>query len=53
MRNELRVASGTGLQLHGASHGSGIYVSPWTGTSLGYSGARYIYQAKHNTEEDR
>ena len=37
MRNGLVNATGTKLQLHGASYGSGIYLSPSASFSFGYS----------------
>ncbi|KAM6157164.1 protein mono-ADP-ribosyltransferase PARP8 isoform 2-T2 [Erethizon dorsatum] len=38
LRNGLVVASNTRLQLHGAMYGSGIYLSPVSSISFGYSG---------------
>uniref|UniRef100_A0A8K9XEC3 Poly [ADP-ribose] polymerase n=1 Tax=Oncorhynchus mykiss TaxID=8022 RepID=A0A8K9XEC3_ONCMY len=38
LRNGLVVASNTRLQLHGAIYGSGIYISPMSSISFGYSG---------------
>ncbi|KAG7318285.1 hypothetical protein KOW79_018040 [Hemibagrus wyckioides] len=38
LRNGLVVASKTKLQLHGAIYGSGIYLSPLSSISFGYSG---------------
>ncbi|XP_058164808.1 protein mono-ADP-ribosyltransferase PARP8 isoform X2 [Dasypus novemcinctus] len=38
LRNGLIVASNTRLQLHGAMYGSGIYLSPMSSISFGYSG---------------
>ncbi|XP_015352850.2 protein mono-ADP-ribosyltransferase PARP8 [Marmota marmota marmota] len=38
LRNGLVVASNTRLQLHGAMYGSGIYLSPMSSISFGYSG---------------
>ncbi|XP_071260492.1 protein mono-ADP-ribosyltransferase PARP8-like isoform X1 [Salvelinus alpinus] len=38
LRNGLVVASNTRLQLHGAIYGSGIYLSPMSSISFGYSG---------------
>ncbi|XP_040399197.1 protein mono-ADP-ribosyltransferase PARP8-like isoform X1 [Cygnus olor] len=38
LRNGLVVASNTKLQLHGAMFGSGIYLSPLSSISFGYSG---------------
>ncbi|XP_030323102.1 protein mono-ADP-ribosyltransferase PARP8 isoform X2 [Calypte anna] len=38
LRNGLVVASNTRLQLHGAMFGSGIYLSPLSSISFGYSG---------------
>ncbi|XP_066509665.1 protein mono-ADP-ribosyltransferase PARP8-like isoform X2 [Hoplias malabaricus] len=38
LRNGLVVASNTRLQLHGAIYGSGIYLSPLSSISFGYSG---------------
>ncbi|KAG8456648.1 hypothetical protein GDO86_002432, partial [Hymenochirus boettgeri] len=38
LRNGLVVASNTRLQLHGAMYGSGIYLSPLSSISFGYSG---------------
>ena len=40
MRQGLINASGTKLQMHGAAHGSGIYLSPVASLSLGYCGLR-------------
>eukprot|EP00756_Hemistasia_phaeocysticola_P045373 Hpha_TRINITY_DN19128_c0_g1::TRINITY_DN19128_c0_g1_i1::g.94875::m.94875/K15258/PARP6_8; poly [ADP-ribose] polymerase 6/8 len=37
LRNGLYNASGTDLQLHGAAHGPGIYLSPDSRVSFGYS----------------
>ncbi|KAF5912090.1 hypothetical protein HPG69_003364 [Diceros bicornis minor] len=37
LRNGLVVASNTRLQLHGAMYGSGIYLSPMSSISFGYS----------------
>uniref|UniRef100_A0A672TJ80 Poly [ADP-ribose] polymerase n=1 Tax=Strigops habroptila TaxID=2489341 RepID=A0A672TJ80_STRHB len=41
LRNGLVVASNTRLQLHGAMFGSGIYLSPLSSISFGYSGDIY------------
>ncbi|XP_041053642.1 protein mono-ADP-ribosyltransferase PARP8 isoform X2 [Carcharodon carcharias] len=38
LRNGLIVASNTRLQLHGAVYGNGIYLSPLSSISFGYSG---------------
>ncbi|XP_030213983.1 LOW QUALITY PROTEIN: protein mono-ADP-ribosyltransferase PARP8 [Gadus morhua] len=38
LRNGLVVASNTRLQLHGAIYGNGIYLSPLSSISFGYSG---------------
>uniref|UniRef100_F6YMQ2 Poly [ADP-ribose] polymerase n=1 Tax=Xenopus tropicalis TaxID=8364 RepID=F6YMQ2_XENTR len=38
LRNGLVVASNTRLQLHGAMYGNGIYLSPLSSISFGYSG---------------
>ncbi|XP_064390891.1 protein mono-ADP-ribosyltransferase PARP8-like [Halichondria panicea] len=38
MRKGLINASGTKLQLHGAAHGSGVYLSPSSNVSFGYMG---------------
>lgn len=38
MRLGLVSASGTKLQLHGAAYGKGVYLSPLSSVSLGYSG---------------
>uniref|UniRef100_A0A672NTP6 Poly [ADP-ribose] polymerase n=1 Tax=Sinocyclocheilus grahami TaxID=75366 RepID=A0A672NTP6_SINGR len=40
LRNGLVVASNTRLQLHGAIYGSGIYLSPLSSISFGYSGLK-------------
>uniref|UniRef100_A0A673W950 Poly [ADP-ribose] polymerase n=1 Tax=Salmo trutta TaxID=8032 RepID=A0A673W950_SALTR len=40
LRNGLVVASNTRLQLHGAIYGSGIYISPMSSISFGYSGTQ-------------
>ena len=37
VRNGLRNASGTALQLHGTAYGKGIYMSPSLGTAGGYT----------------
>jgi hypothetical protein len=36
LRQGLKNASGTKLQVNGAAYGNGIYLSPHFGTSLGY-----------------
>eukprot|EP01088_Endostelium_zonatum_P019373 TRINITY_DN6651_c0_g1_i1.p1 TRINITY_DN6651_c0_g1~~TRINITY_DN6651_c0_g1_i1.p1 ORF type:complete len:758 (-),score=164.01 TRINITY_DN6651_c0_g1_i1:35-2308(-) len=38
LRNGLKNASGTKLQVNGAAYGSGIYLSPESSVSFGYSG---------------
>ncbi|XP_072291847.1 protein mono-ADP-ribosyltransferase PARP6 [Eucyclogobius newberryi] len=45
LRNGLINASFTKLQLHGAAHGKGIYLSPNSGISFGYSEMSY---GQHN-----
>ena len=40
VRRGLLNASGTNLQIHGAAHGSGIYLSPKAAVSFGYSATR-------------
>ncbi|KAB0369727.1 hypothetical protein FD755_018720, partial [Muntiacus reevesi] len=42
LRNGLVVASNTRLQLHGAMYGSGIYLSPMSSISFGYSGSKNV-----------
>jgi len=37
VRNGLRNASGTSLQIHGTAYGKGIYMSPYLSTSSGYT----------------
>uniref|UniRef100_A0A8C7STX5 Poly [ADP-ribose] polymerase n=1 Tax=Oncorhynchus mykiss TaxID=8022 RepID=A0A8C7STX5_ONCMY len=44
LRNGLVVASNTRLQLHGAIYGSGIYISPMSSISFGYSGTQKTYR---------
>jgi len=46
VRNGLRNASGTKLQMNGAAFGKGIYLSPYSATSAGYS--RMYNQAPYN-----
>lgn len=41
LRNGLKNASGTKFQLNGAAYGSGIYISPHSATSFGYSQIGY------------
>jgi poly [ADP-ribose] polymerase 6/8 len=43
MRRGLVNASGTSLQVNGAAYGAGIYLSPNSGTSFGYSRIGYGY----------
>uniref|UniRef100_A0A8B9R3M2 Poly [ADP-ribose] polymerase n=1 Tax=Astyanax mexicanus TaxID=7994 RepID=A0A8B9R3M2_ASTMX len=45
LRNGLVNASYTKLQLHGAAYGKGIYLSPISSISFGYSGRRVFAQA--------
>ncbi|XP_061172332.1 protein mono-ADP-ribosyltransferase PARP6-like [Saccostrea echinata] len=44
IREGLIVASGTKLQVNGAAYGKGIYLSPHSSTSFGYSRMGYGYQ---------
>ncbi|XP_078531178.1 protein mono-ADP-ribosyltransferase PARP8 [Lissotriton helveticus] len=44
LRNGLVVASNTRLQLHGAMYGNGIYLSPLSSISFGYSGMNKKHQ---------
>ncbi|KAJ8396601.1 hypothetical protein AAFF_G00016670 [Aldrovandia affinis] len=51
LRNGLVVASNTRLQLHGAIYGSGIYVSPMSSISFGYSGMNKKQQKVASKDE--
>uniref|UniRef100_A0A8C9TTE4 Poly [ADP-ribose] polymerase n=1 Tax=Scleropages formosus TaxID=113540 RepID=A0A8C9TTE4_SCLFO len=51
LRNGLVVASNTRLQLHGAIYGSGIYVSPMSSISFGYSGMNKKQQKVSSKDE--
>uniref|UniRef100_A0A8C7CMU0 Poly [ADP-ribose] polymerase n=1 Tax=Oncorhynchus kisutch TaxID=8019 RepID=A0A8C7CMU0_ONCKI len=48
LRNGLVVASNTRLQLHGAIYGSGIYLSPMSSISFGYSGQQPQFLQSRN-----
>ncbi|XP_023679063.1 protein mono-ADP-ribosyltransferase PARP8 [Paramormyrops kingsleyae] len=52
LRNGLVVASNTRLQLHGAIYGSGIYVSPMSSISFGYSGINKKQQKVSSKDEN-
>jgi len=52
LRNGLKNASGTKLQVNGAAYGSGIYLSPDSATSFGYSGIN-AYGTKTKESGDR
>jgi hypothetical protein len=43
MRKGLINATGTKLQLHGAAYGRGIYLSPLSSVSFGYTGRHFAY----------
>uniref|UniRef100_A0AAR2LTE2 Poly [ADP-ribose] polymerase n=1 Tax=Pygocentrus nattereri TaxID=42514 RepID=A0AAR2LTE2_PYGNA len=49
LRNGLVVASNTRLQLHGAIYGSGIYLSPLSSISFGYSGLLFLLPLRTST----
>ncbi|XP_041102974.1 protein mono-ADP-ribosyltransferase PARP8-like isoform X1 [Polyodon spathula] len=51
LRNGLVVASNTRLQLHGAIYGSGIYLSPMSSISFGYSGMNKKQQKAASKDE--
>uniref|UniRef100_A0AAY4BNM6 Poly [ADP-ribose] polymerase n=1 Tax=Denticeps clupeoides TaxID=299321 RepID=A0AAY4BNM6_9TELE len=51
LRNGLVVASNTRLQLHGAIYGSGIYLSPLSSISFGYSGMNKKQQKVTSKDE--
>ncbi|KAG5280776.1 hypothetical protein AALO_G00063910 [Alosa alosa] len=51
VRNGLVVASNTKLQLHGAIYGSGIYLSPLSSISFGYSGMNKKQQKVTSKDE--
>ncbi|XP_067083920.1 protein mono-ADP-ribosyltransferase PARP8 [Osmerus mordax] len=51
LRNGLVVASNTRLQLHGAIYGSGIYLSPMSSISFGYSGMNKKQQKVTSKDE--
>uniref|UniRef100_A0A673VY15 Poly [ADP-ribose] polymerase n=1 Tax=Salmo trutta TaxID=8032 RepID=A0A673VY15_SALTR len=51
LRNGLVVASNTRLQLHGAIYGSGIYISPMSSISFGYSGMNKKQQKVTSKDE--
>ncbi|XP_045068196.1 protein mono-ADP-ribosyltransferase PARP8 [Coregonus clupeaformis] len=51
LRNGLVVASNTRLQLHGAIYGSGIYISPMSSISFGYSGMNKKQQKVASKDE--
>uniref|UniRef100_A0A671RY53 Poly [ADP-ribose] polymerase n=1 Tax=Sinocyclocheilus anshuiensis TaxID=1608454 RepID=A0A671RY53_9TELE len=51
LRNGLVVASNTRLQLHGAIYGSGIYLSPLSSISFGYSGMNKKQQKVASKDE--
>jgi hypothetical protein len=48
-RNGLKVYSGTEQQANGAVYGNGIYVSPYSSTSLGYCGSCWKYSGIPNS----
>ncbi|XP_038869723.1 protein mono-ADP-ribosyltransferase PARP8-like [Salvelinus namaycush] len=52
LRNGLVVASNTRLQLHGAIYGSGIYISPMSSISFGYSGMNKKQQKVTSKDEN-
>uniref|UniRef100_A0A671LPX2 Poly [ADP-ribose] polymerase n=1 Tax=Sinocyclocheilus anshuiensis TaxID=1608454 RepID=A0A671LPX2_9TELE len=52
LRNGLVVASNTRLQLHGAIYGSGIYLSPLSSISFGYSGMNKKQQKVASKDEN-
>ncbi|XP_071393565.1 protein mono-ADP-ribosyltransferase PARP8 isoform X2 [Centroberyx affinis] len=51
LRNGLVVASNTRLQLHGAIYGNGIYLSPMSSISFGYSGMNKKQQKVTSKDE--
>ncbi|XP_039614430.1 protein mono-ADP-ribosyltransferase PARP8 isoform X1 [Polypterus senegalus] len=51
LRNGLVVASNTRLQLHGAIYGNGIYLSPLSSISFGYSGMNKKQQKVASKDE--
>ncbi|XP_042191295.1 protein mono-ADP-ribosyltransferase PARP8 isoform X3 [Callorhinchus milii] len=51
LRNGLIVASNTRLQLHGAVYGNGIYLSPLSSISFGYSGMNKKQQKVASKDE--
>ncbi|KAJ3603954.1 hypothetical protein NHX12_028695 [Muraenolepis orangiensis] len=51
LRNGLVVASNTRLQLHGAIYGNGIYLSPLSSISFGYSGMNKRQQKVTSKDE--
>ncbi|KAL0979914.1 hypothetical protein UPYG_G00191520 [Umbra pygmaea] len=51
LRNGLVVASNTRLQLHGAIYGNGIYLSPMSSISFGYSGMNKKQQKVASKDE--
>uniref|UniRef100_H3A343 Poly [ADP-ribose] polymerase n=1 Tax=Latimeria chalumnae TaxID=7897 RepID=H3A343_LATCH len=51
LRNGLVVASNTRLQLHGAVYGNGIYLSPLSSISFGYSGMNKKQQKVSTRDE--
>ena len=51
MRQGLVNASGTNLQLHGAAHGTGIYLSPLAMTSFHYCGGSAGLYTFKNTQD--
>ncbi|KAM6959374.1 protein mono-ADP-ribosyltransferase PARP8 [Aplochiton taeniatus] len=51
VRNGLVVASNTRLQLHGAIYGNGIYLSPMSSISFGYSGMNKKQQKVTSKDE--
>uniref|UniRef100_A0AAY4BNI9 Poly [ADP-ribose] polymerase n=1 Tax=Denticeps clupeoides TaxID=299321 RepID=A0AAY4BNI9_9TELE len=53
LRNGLVVASNTRLQLHGAIYGSGIYLSPLSSISFGYSGMNKKQQKVTSKDEKK
>jgi hypothetical protein len=52
LRNGLRNASGTKLQLNGAAYGKGVYLSPTASMSLGYSARNNVTGGNSNAVND-
>lgn len=51
LRNGLKNASGTALMVNGAAYGNGIYLSPHSSVSFGYSNVTYGSNAAVSEEE--